>query len=150
MRKIRFATTARWVLAPMLAGGVLIGTALTTASTASATSATGTRAKVVAVADRSPVGNMLVTNKGLSLYIHPGGACTGGCLKVWPALLMPGTKTVPGGAKCLSTAAFGKKGRLQVTYQSQPLYTFVDDSGTSVNGNGVAGFEAATVSSACP
>lgn len=103
-----------------------------------------TTAKVVQVVDRPPVGKMLATVKGASLYVHPGGPCTGGCLTVWPPLLMPKGKTMPTGAKGLGTTPDGSKGRLQVTYHDLPLYTFTGDSGTSVNGNGVGGFEAAT------
>jgi hypothetical protein len=35
--------------------------------------------------------------------------------------------------------------RRQVTYLGKRLYTFEDDSGTSLNGNSVAGFKAAKV-----
>lgn len=119
------------------------------ATAASATTASGTKTKVVTEADRSPVGEMLVDLKGQSLYTNASG-CTGGCLQVWPALLMPKGTTNPKGAKCLSTVAAAKAGRLQVTYDSQPLYTFTGDSGSSVNGNKVAGFKAAKVSLTCP
>jgi predicted lipoprotein with Yx(FWY)xxD motif len=108
----------------------------------------GMGATVVQVVSRSPVGNMLATTSGASLYIHPSGPCTGSCLAVWPPLLMPADKTKPKGAECLSTVAF--KGGLQVRYHNQRLYTFADDSGTSLNGNGVAGFVAAKVKSDCP
>ena len=114
-----------------------------------ASALSGTKTKVVAKANRSPVGEMLVNLKGLSLYTNASG-CTGGCLQVWPELLMPKGTTMPKGAKCLSTVSGDKAGRLQVTYDSQPLYTFAGDSGSSVNGNGVAGFEAAAVTPSCP
>jgi predicted lipoprotein with Yx(FWY)xxD motif len=114
-----------------------------------ASTAPYTKVKVVAKANRSPVGEMLVNLKGQSLYTNPSG-CTGDRLRVWPALLMPKGTTMPKGAKCLSTVSAAKAGRLQVTYDSQPLYTFTSDSGSSVNGNGVAGFEAATVMPSCP
>ena len=121
-----------------------------TAASATAASATsGTKTKVVTEANRSPIGEMLVNLKGLSLYTNASG-CTGGCLQVWPELLMPKGTTMPKGAKCLSTVSGDKAGRLQVTYDSQPLYTFTGDSGSSLNGNGVAGFEAATVTPSCP
>jgi hypothetical protein len=37
-----------------------------------------------------------------------------------------------------------------VTYHGQRLYTFTGDTGHSVNGNGVAGFVVAKVTTACP
>lgn len=116
---------------------------------AQAAPAAGKSAKVVQVVDRSPVGEMLANDQGLSLYIKPSGSCTGSCESIWPPLLMPKGKTLPKGTSCLGTVAGPTKGRLQVTYDSQRLYTFVDDSGTSVNGNGVAGFEAAAVVTSC-
>ncbi len=39
----------------------------------------------------------------------------------------------------------GTKTEYQVTYRGKRLYTFVDDSGSQVNGNGVAGFVVAKV-----
>lgn len=121
-----------------------------TAASATAASATsGTKTKVVTEANRSPIGEMLVNLKGQSLYTNPSG-CTGSCLQAWPPLLMPKGTTKPKGAKCLATVSAAKAGRLQVTYDSQPLYTFAGDSGSSVNGNGVAGFEAAAVTPSCP
>ncbi len=107
----------------------------------------GKGATVVQTVNRSPVGNMLATTSGASLYIHPGGPCTGTCLQVWPPLLMPANKTKPKGAECLTTVA--TKGGLQVRYHNQPLYTFVDDTGTSLNGNHVGGFVAAKIKSNC-
>lgn len=104
-------------------------------------------AVVVQVVNRSPIGNMLATTGGASLYTHPSGACTGGCLSVWPPLLMPTGKTKPKGTECLTTVS--TSGGLQVKYHGQALYTFTGDSGTSVNGNGVGGFKAAKIVKAC-
>jgi len=42
-------------------------------------------------------------------------------------------------------SVWGALGRLQVTYHKMRLYTFINDSGTSVTGNGVAGFKVAKV-----
>jgi predicted lipoprotein with Yx(FWY)xxD motif len=93
---------------------------------------------------RPHFGSMLVTAKaGRALYILPKGTCAAECLAVWPRLLLPKGKTKPLGASCLGTAKVGKTGRLQVTYGGQRVYTFVDDHGHSVTGNGVSGFKAA-------
>ncbi len=116
--------------------------------TAQAASPDGHGAVVVQVVNRSPVGNMLATTTGASLYIHPSGPCTGGCLSVWPALLMPAGKTKPKGAQCLTTVSTA--GGLQVRYHNQALYTYTGDSGSSLNGNGVAGFKAAKINKNCP
>lgn len=97
---------------------------------------------------RPHFGKILVTVHGAALYYLPSGSCTGQCLSVWPRLVMPAGKTKPEGATCLGTSAFGHH-RLQVTYRKHRLYTFTGDSGTSVNGNGVAGFKVAKVMRSC-
>ena len=115
---------------------------------AEAATPAGQGAVVVQSVNRSPVGNMLATTAGASLYIHPSGPCTGSCLSVWPPLLMPAGKTKPKGAQCLTTVTTA--GGLQVSYHNQPLYTFTGDSGSSLNGNGVGGFKAAKITKSCP
>ncbi len=131
-----------------VAAVALTGVALVAPGVEAAQAAGGGKgATVVEGVNRSPVGNMLATTSGASLYTNPGG-CTGSCLSVWPPLLMPAGKTKPHGADCLSTVS--TSGGLQVTYKNKPLYTFVDDSGSSVNGNHVAGFVAAKIKEGCP
>ena len=104
----------------------------------------GTTAVVVKVAARGGFGRILTTVAGRALYKHPAGPCTGSCLAIWPRLLMPRGKTSPLGTAHLSTVLLAS-GRRQVTYRGQRLYTFVSDSGTSVTGNGIAGFLVAKV-----
>ncbi len=107
------------------------------------------KATVVKVVTRRHFGKILATIHGRSLYYKPTGGCNSQCLAFWPPLLMPSGKTIPLGTRCLETATFGM--RLQVTYRDHRLYTFVNDSGHSVNGNGVAGFKVARFSTkACP
>ena len=100
---------------------------------------------------RRHFGKILVTVHGKALYYRPHRSCTtaSGCLAIWPRLVMPAGKTVPKGANCLGTARFGSHHRLQVTYRKHRLYTFVDDTGTSVTGNGVSGFKVAKVLRSC-
>jgi len=107
-------------------------------------------ARVVLQRHRGHFGKILVTPvAGMALYFKPHGGCTGACLGIWPRLVMPRGKTIPKGAKCLGTAHFGRHHRLQVTYHGRRLYTFVDDTGHSVTGNGFQGFKVAKVI-ACP
>jgi predicted lipoprotein with Yx(FWY)xxD motif len=102
---------------------------------------------VVKETTRSPFGEILTTKKSRTLYVlMAGDTCTGGCLSVWPPLLMPKGKTMPAGASGLGTVAFGAK-RLQVTYNGSALYTFTGDKGTSANGNDTGGFVVAQVAS---
>lgn len=107
--------------------------------------------QVVKVVTRHPFGKMLsAKHDGLSLYYLPSGTCRGECLTVWPPLVLPkGSAAKPTGARCLSTAAFAHL--RQVTYRGHRLYKFEDDSGTSVNGNGLSGFKVVKISkAACP
>lgn len=112
---------------------------------------TATPKTVVQVVTRTPTGStmpvkMLATTKGASLYFGPSTGCTGGCLTVWPPLEI-GKGKIPKGVKGLGTTSVtvGTKTHRQVTCHGKPLYTFIDDSGTSVNGNGVGGFTVAMV-----
>jgi len=141
MRRLAAHRALTASLALVLAGVSLTATAM---SAGAATDHHPSRSAVV-VKERThaPFGKILYTTRDQALYYQPSGSCTGTCLSVWPPLLMPKGKTKPEGARCLATAKFG--GRLQVTYNRHRLYTFVDDSGGSVNGNGVAGFVVAKV-----
>jgi predicted lipoprotein with Yx(FWY)xxD motif len=141
-RGIRTGLAAAALGLTMLTAGM--GSAQASSQTTAATSAV-----VVKVAVRGAFGKILTADNGHALYTHPGGPCTGSCLSVWPALLMPRGKTVPKGASCLTTKKF-TGARLQVAYNKQVLYTFVNDTATSVNGNGVGGFMVAKVTAACP
>src|ERR1700722_15176130 len=125
MRTTRVGLAARGGGAAM---GIATLTLVPALGAAQAATATGKSAVVVKIVSRSPVGKMLATTKGASLYIHPGGPCTGGCLSIWPALLMPAGKTMPMGAQCLTTVK--ASGGLQVKYHGQKLYTFTSDSGS--------------------
>lgn len=142
--------TARAVVAALLVGGSTAAAGITAAAQAQIRPASsGSSAVVVQAAFRPGFGKILVTvNGGHSLYEHPTGSCTGSCLNIWPPLLMPAGTTIPKGAACLATVPLGT--HLQVTYHGQRLYTFTGDSGHSVNGNGVAGFKVAKVTTACP
>lgn len=146
------ALTAAGTIAAGGSGAAMAGTGLAGTGLAG-THIAGTRAhparagKTAVVAHkrtRPKFGSMLVTaSAGRALYILPKGTCAGECLAVWPRLLMPKGKATPLGTSCLGTAKVGRTGRLQVTYGGRRVYTFVDDHGHSVTGNGVSGFKAA-------
>jgi hypothetical protein len=110
------------------------------------------KAKVVHKAKRGAFGKVLVTaGSGASLYYIPSNICTAisGCLAIWPPLLMPPGKTIPKGASGLGTEPSPSGGGgLQVTFHGFGLYTYIGDTGTSLNGNGVGGFLPAVVNGA--
>jgi predicted lipoprotein with Yx(FWY)xxD motif len=104
---------------------------------------------VVTAARRPAVGRILVTAAPTraTLYRDTNDppntpTCTGGCASVWPPLVLPAGDTTPRGAKGVTGLGTVKiaGGLLQVTYNGEPLYTFVSDSGHSVNGNGAGPF----------
>ena len=139
---------ARAVVAAVLISGSTAATAgIAAAQVRPSGPSTATSAVVVKEASRTGFGKILVTpGAGRALYFNPAG-CNAACRGVWPPLTMPAGATVPKGAPCLATASLGKK--LQVTYHKARLYTFTNDTGHMVTGNGVAGFHVAKVTKAC-
>ena len=138
--------TARAVVAAVLVGGVTAATAGIAAAQTGPGPA-GTSALVVNEAFRMGFGKVLVVHgSGRALYTNPNG-CSAACQSIWPPLLMPVGTTTPTGAPCLGTATHGT--RLQVTYHKLRLYEFINDTGHSVTGNGVAGFHVAKVVTGC-
>jgi predicted lipoprotein with Yx(FWY)xxD motif len=85
--------------------------------------------------------HVLTNTSRVGRTLYTASSCSGSCLTSWPALLMPKGTSIPKGPKGLTglgTKRLGK--RLQVTYKRHPLYLFSGDTGSSVNGNGLAGF----------
>ena len=87
----------------------------------------------VAVAS-SGLGRVLVDGRGRTLYLFEKdklgkSACTGQCASFWPPLIASGKPLATAGARAslLGTTKRGD-GRLQVTYNHHPLYTFVKDT----------------------
>ena len=132
--------------AGLTAGLLALAGSLALAPAALAVPPVKTSAVVVKVVHRAPVGKMLATTAGASLYTD-SSSCTSGCLTVWPPLVMPKGRTVPKGISGLATVSLTLPSGtvLQVTYDGKPLYTFSGDTGKSLNGNGLGGFSAATV-----
>ena len=82
----------------------------------------------------SGLGRVLVDGRGRTLYLfakdkHGKSACLGKCAGFWPPLITSGKSFATAGAK---TSLLGTTrradGRLQVTYNHHPLYTFVNDT----------------------
>jgi predicted lipoprotein with Yx(FWY)xxD motif len=111
-----------------------------------AASAKGT---VVSTAKTS-LGRIIVTSSGRTLYLfakdkNSKSACTGQCATFWPPLITSGKPSATGGANAsLIGTTRRADGRLQVTYNHHPLYTFVKDTKAGqTNGEGVNAFGAA-------
>lgn len=96
-----------------------------------ARSATQTNATVSL--HRTRLGSILVTSRGHTLYLFARdrrgkSSCNGSCAKFWPPLLSRGAPTAgPGVKQTLLAMTRRSDGRLQVTYNRHPLYTYVRD-----------------------
>jgi predicted lipoprotein with Yx(FWY)xxD motif len=107
------------------------------------TGATGTKVRVAS----SPLGRILVNSKGRTLYAfakdrNGRSACSRSCASYWPPLLTRGKPLAGRGirASLLGTTKRGG-GKLQVTYNHHPLYTFeLDTKAGQTDGEGSTDF----------
>jgi predicted lipoprotein with Yx(FWY)xxD motif len=113
-----------------------------------ATHAAQANGAVVSTAKTS-LGRIIVNSNGRTLYLfakdrNGKSACTGQCAVFWPPLITSGKPRVIGGARAsLIGTTRRADGRLQVTYNHHPLYTFVKDTKAGqTNGEGVNAFGA--------
>ena len=113
-----------------LAATLSLAVGLSSASAANSSTATGTK---VAVAGTG-LGKVLVDGRGHTLYLFAKdrrgkSSCTGKCAGFWPPLIAAGKPRAAAGAKAsLLGTTKRPDGRLQVTYNHHPLYTFVKDT----------------------
>ena len=101
---------------------------------AQTSAATGT----VSTKSVSGVGTVLVDSKGDTLYTNNQDtsskmACTAACQSIWPAAMASGQAT----SSDSSVQAKLGVANGQLTFNGQPLYTFVQDSPGEATGNGV-------------
>ncbi len=95
----------------------------------------------------SSLGRVLVNSRGHTLYLlsadkNGKSSCNGMCTKFWPPLIAAGKLHAAAGAKAsLLGRTKRADGRMQVTYNRHPVYTFVKDTKKGqTNGEGVNGF----------
>jgi predicted lipoprotein with Yx(FWY)xxD motif len=150
----------------LLAGGLALGTAATLAACGSPSSSTaagspgsstpagGSSAASATISATSipGVGTVLVNGQGQTLYMltsEKGGkiTCTAanGCTQVWPETLLTQGATAAAAGRGVQSSLLGTvkdaRGRLEVTYNHWPLYTFSGDPGPGVaKGQGVTSF----------
>jgi predicted lipoprotein with Yx(FWY)xxD motif len=132
------------------------GTGSTSLPSSSATSSSPTAnadaAITVATATIPGVGTVLVNGNGQTLYLlssEQGGklTCTdaNGCTKVWPDTELPSGKTAgiagTGVQASLLSTVKTADGKLYMTYNTFPLYTFTGDTKTgTAAGQGITSF----------
>lgn len=103
----------------LLAAGALAGNATQSSATLSLRS--------------TKLGPILVNSKGRTLYLfmkdrNGKSSCAGPCAQFWPPLVAQAKPTVGKGLKAsLVRLTTRRDGRMQVSYNRHPLYTFVQD-----------------------
>ncbi|HZU72106.1 MAG TPA: hypothetical protein VE990_04975 [Acidimicrobiales bacterium] len=135
-------TTGRRLAVTAASAASMVGLTATMAMGASSSAPT------VKSAHNASFGNILTTASGQSLYLLSAEgngkfSCTGACVLFWSPLTVSSAKTKP-------TAGPGVAGKLgvvknpegnyQVTYNGYPVYTYLQDSGSSTSGEGVKSF----------
>jgi predicted lipoprotein with Yx(FWY)xxD motif len=111
-----------------------------------ATHAAQAKGAVVSTAKTS-LGRVIVKSNGHTLYMfgkdrNGKSACSGQCATFWPPLITSGKPRVASGARAALIGTTRRTdGRLQVTYNHHPVYTFAKDAKAGqTNGEGVSAF----------
>jgi predicted lipoprotein with Yx(FWY)xxD motif len=101
----------------------------------------------VAVANNGKLGQILVDDKGMTLYLFvkdtgTSSTCYDQCAKFWPPVLTTGTPQAGTGAnQSLLGTTTRTDGKVEVTYAGHPLYYFLSDKAPGdITGQGVNGF----------
>jgi len=110
--------------------------------------AAAAKGPVVSTASSS-LGRILVNSRGHTLYLfekdkHGKSACVGNCASFWPPLIAAAKPRAAAGARAsLLGTTRRSDGRIQVTYNRHPLYSFVKDTRKGqTHGEGVDAFGA--------
>jgi predicted lipoprotein with Yx(FWY)xxD motif len=113
---------------------------------AAASQAAGAKGPVVSTATTS-LGRILVDARGHTLYLfgkdrNGKSACSGACAAAWPPLIATAKPRAGTGAEASRLGTTRRAdGRMQVTYNRHPVYTFVKDTKKGqTNGEGLNAF----------
>jgi predicted lipoprotein with Yx(FWY)xxD motif len=119
------------VMVPVMAIAALLIVVGVTA--AGAHQARASKAATIQLKTVGKLGKVLVNGHGQTLYLfqkdkHGKSSCYGQCAKFWPPTFTTGKPIAGSGvsAKKLGTTK-RKDGKLEVTYNGHPLYSFVSD-----------------------
>ena len=144
----RPGVAGRWLVSTAATLGTLALLTFLLVHPAAGNAAPAAGRPVVSTAATS-LGRILVDSRGHALYLfgkdlNGKSACTGQCATFWPPLIAAGKPGAGAGAKAsLLGTTRRADGRMQVTYNHHPLYTFVKDTKKGqTNGEGVNAFGA--------
>jgi len=107
----------------------VIATSLTLVALASARTSSSAKVSVASTG----LGRILVDGRGHTLYLFAKdqqgkSACGGACAGFWPPLIATGKPLAGAGSRAALLGTTRRAdGRLQVTYNHHPLYTFTKD-----------------------
>jgi predicted lipoprotein with Yx(FWY)xxD motif len=146
MKRMKEMRSQRGRMALMLT----LTAALAVSGSLTASSVAGNaRASATVSLAKTKLGMVLVNSRGHALYLfakdkNGTSACSGNCARFWPPLSSSGKPTAGSGVK---QSLLGKTkrsdGRLQVTYNRHPLYTFaLDKKAGQTSGQGNLAFGA--------
>ncbi|MFL5827976.1 MAG: hypothetical protein ACJ76V_15745 [Thermoleophilaceae bacterium] len=137
------------VVALVVAGCGGGGSGSSNSSSSSGSSPSKTAGGATLAAQSTPLGNILTTGGGRTLYLfsketQPKSMCSGACASNWPPFTATKKPAVSGGASTADISLVRRSdGKKQVTYNGHPLYFFSGDSSTGqTNGQGVNAFGA--------
>jgi predicted lipoprotein with Yx(FWY)xxD motif len=129
-----------------IASATVLGALASAVVPAAASQASGAKGPVVSPATTS-LGRILVDARGHTLYLfgkdrNGKSACSGACAAAWPPLIATGKPRAGAGAEASRLGTTRRAdGRLQVTYNHHPVYTFVKDTKKGqTNGEGLNAF----------
>jgi predicted lipoprotein with Yx(FWY)xxD motif len=148
----RAAVEARLGRAAGLAGLLILAAVLGVTgflSTSAFADGAGSQANATLSLRQTGLGQILVNARGRTLYLfmkdrNGRSACSASCATYWPPLMKTDKVTVgPGVKRALVGTTKRANGRLQVTYNRHPLYTFaLDKSAGQTKGQGSSNFGA--------
>jgi predicted lipoprotein with Yx(FWY)xxD motif len=143
-RLITNVVVAIALLTAACGGTTSTGTASPAASPVASPAATGTK---IAVATNAKLGQLLVDDKGMTVYLFvadtgTASTCYTSCASIWPPVLTNGAPQAGTGADAsLLGTTTRTDGKIEVTYAGHPLYYFVQDKAAGdATGQGVNGF----------
>jgi len=129
-----------------IASAAVLGALACAVVPAAASHAAGTKGPVVSTATTS-LGRILVDSRGHTLYLfgkdkNGKSACSGACATAWPPLIATAKPRAGSGAEASRLGTTKRAdGRLQVTYNHHPVYTFIKDTKKGqTNGEGLTAF----------
>jgi predicted lipoprotein with Yx(FWY)xxD motif len=124
------ANRVLWLVAVAAIATTLVAVFLLRPASTNAAGATGATVSTA----KTGLGRILVNSSGRTLYLFEKdksgkSSCSGGCAGFWPPLITKGKPRATNGAKAsLLGTTKRSDGRMQVTYNHHPLYTFALDT----------------------